>query len=186
MKYSAYVRCIVADFSHASPNEYSPNPNDKKQWSLEHLLPPKKQSRDRSSSSTPVLPQEFKIGKISRKSSLERHEEQIEEILNHHDELSLDRIENMEDNIEGHGKGWVIIQQDFDNLETELQETRAQVAKLQMKQLGQNNKIYLARFMIANLEQTLKDIQVHHQADKESLFEEIYELKIYKEGPSNY
>nr|GFA69938.1 hypothetical protein [Tanacetum cinerariifolium] len=35
----------------------------------------------------------------------------------------------------------VIIQQDFDNLETELQETRAQVAKLQRKQLGQNNKI---------------------------------------------
>nr|GFC97245.1 hypothetical protein [Tanacetum cinerariifolium] len=33
--------------------------------------------------------------------SLERHEEQIEEILNHLDELSPDRIENMEDNIEG-------------------------------------------------------------------------------------
>ncbi|GJT22725.1 hypothetical protein Tco_0892662 [Tanacetum coccineum] len=36
MKYSAYVRRIVADFSHshAPPNEYSPSPNDKKQWSL--------------------------------------------------------------------------------------------------------------------------------------------------------
>nr|GEV06186.1 hypothetical protein [Tanacetum cinerariifolium] len=32
------------------------------------------------------------------------------EILNHLDELSLDRIENMEDNIEGLGKGRVIIQ----------------------------------------------------------------------------
>ncbi|GJW34525.1 hypothetical protein Tco_0054557 [Tanacetum coccineum] len=31
MKYSAYVRRIVADFSHAPPNEYSPSPNDKKQ-----------------------------------------------------------------------------------------------------------------------------------------------------------
>ncbi|GJT46835.1 putative ribonuclease H-like domain-containing protein [Tanacetum coccineum] len=30
-----YVRRIVADFSHAPPNEYSPSPNDKKQWSLE-------------------------------------------------------------------------------------------------------------------------------------------------------
>ncbi|GJR19204.1 hypothetical protein Tco_0967731 [Tanacetum coccineum] len=29
--YSAYVRRIVADFSHAPPNEYSPSPNDKKQ-----------------------------------------------------------------------------------------------------------------------------------------------------------
>ncbi|GJT88998.1 hypothetical protein Tco_1070715 [Tanacetum coccineum] len=34
MKYTAYVRRIVADFSHAPPNEYSPSPNDKKQWSL--------------------------------------------------------------------------------------------------------------------------------------------------------
>nr|GFB18349.1 hypothetical protein [Tanacetum cinerariifolium] len=34
----------------------------------------------------------------------ECHEKQIEEILNHLDELSLDRIENIEDNIEGLGK----------------------------------------------------------------------------------
>nr|GEZ45415.1 reverse transcriptase domain-containing protein [Tanacetum cinerariifolium] len=92
----------------------------------------------------------------------------IKEILNHLDKLSLDRIENMEDNIKGLGKGRVIIQQDFNNLETELQETRARVAKLKRKQLGQNNKISLARFMIANLEQILKNIQAHHQADKES------------------
>nr|GFC57919.1 hypothetical protein [Tanacetum cinerariifolium] len=102
----------------------------------EELLPPKKRGRDRSSSSTSALPQEFKIGESSRKISLERHEKQIEEFLNHLDELSLDRIENIEDNIEGLGKGRVIIQQDFDNLETELQETRAQVAKIQRKQLG--------------------------------------------------
>nr|GEX48625.1 hypothetical protein [Tanacetum cinerariifolium] len=73
-------------------------------------------------------------------------------------ELSLDRIENIKDNIEGLGKGRVIIQQDFDNLETELQETHAQVAKLQRKQLGQNNKIALARFRIADLEQIIKEI----------------------------
>ncbi|GKB02634.1 reverse transcriptase domain-containing protein [Tanacetum coccineum] len=64
----------------------------------------------------------FKIGEISRKTSLERHEEQIKEILNHLDELSLDRIEYIEDKIEGLGKGPVIIQQDFDNLEAELQQ----------------------------------------------------------------
>ncbi|GKF71384.1 hypothetical protein Tco_0207498 [Tanacetum coccineum] len=52
--------------------------------------------------------------------SLERHEEKIEEILNHLDELSLDRIEYIEDKIEGLRKGRVIIQQDFDNLEAEL------------------------------------------------------------------
>nr|GEW31800.1 reverse transcriptase domain-containing protein [Tanacetum cinerariifolium] len=133
------------------------------------LLPPKKRGRDRSSSSTPTLPQEFKIGESSRKTSLERHEEKIKEILNHLDELSLDRTENMEDNIEGLGKGRVIIQQDFDNLETELQETRAQVFKLQRKQLEQNNKIALARLRITDLEQIIKEIQARHQVDKETL-----------------
>nr|GEW81129.1 reverse transcriptase domain-containing protein [Tanacetum cinerariifolium] len=123
------------------------------------LFPPKKRGRDRSSSSTSALPQEFKIGESSHRTSLERQEEQVEEILNHLDELSLDRIENIEDNIEGLGKGRMIIQQDFDKLETELQEARAQIAKLQRKQLGHNNKIYLAHFRIANLEQIIKDIQ---------------------------
>nr|GEV48812.1 hypothetical protein [Tanacetum cinerariifolium] len=170
------------------PTIVPPSPifNSQEFFLLEELLPPKKHRRNQSSSSTPTLPQEFEIGEISHKTSLERHEEQIEEILNHLDELSLDRIENMKDNIEGLGKGRVIIQQDFNNLENELQETRAQVAKLQRKQLGQNNKISLARFMISNLEQTLKDTQARHQADKESLLEAIYELEINKEGPSNY
>ncbi|GJV27110.1 hypothetical protein Tco_1383558 [Tanacetum coccineum] len=34
MKYSAYVKRIVADFSHTPPNEYSLSTNDKMQWSL--------------------------------------------------------------------------------------------------------------------------------------------------------
>ncbi|GJR07564.1 hypothetical protein Tco_0790216 [Tanacetum coccineum] len=102
----------------------------------EELLPLKKRGRDRSSSSTSALPQEFEIGESSRKTSLERHEEQIEEILNHLDKLSLDRIEHIEDKIEGLENGRVIIQQDFDNLEAELRESRTQIAKLQRKQMG--------------------------------------------------
>ncbi|GJW52883.1 hypothetical protein Tco_0096968 [Tanacetum coccineum] len=86
----------------------------------EELLPLKKRGHDRSSSSTSAIPQAFEIGESSRKTSLEYHEEQIKEILNHLDELSLDRIEHMKDKIEGLGKGRVIIQQDFDNLEVEL------------------------------------------------------------------
>ncbi|GKB69157.1 hypothetical protein Tco_0930569 [Tanacetum coccineum] len=117
---------------------------------------------------------------------MERHEEQIEEILNHLDELSLDRIEHIEDKIEGLGKGRVIIQQDFDNLEAELRESHTQIAKLQRKQMGNNNKISLARFRIANLEQIIEDIQVRHQADKESLLNAIYEHKNSQEGPSDY
>ncbi|GJR98895.1 putative reverse transcriptase domain-containing protein [Tanacetum coccineum] len=131
-------------------------------YAKESPIPPPtiKQGRDQSSSSTFALPQEFKIGESSHKTSLERHEEQIEEILNHLDELSLDRIEHIEDKIEGLGKGRVIIQQDFDNLEAELRESRTQIAKLQRKQIGNNNKIALARFKITNLEQNIKDIQI--------------------------
>ncbi|GKA59597.1 putative reverse transcriptase domain-containing protein [Tanacetum coccineum] len=39
---------------------------------------------------------------VSHKTHLERHEEQIETILNHLDELPLERIEHMEDKIEGY------------------------------------------------------------------------------------
>nr|GFA88154.1 reverse transcriptase domain-containing protein [Tanacetum cinerariifolium] len=46
-----------------------------------------------SSSSISTLPQVYEIGKSSHKTSLERHEEQIETILNHLDELPLERIE---------------------------------------------------------------------------------------------
>ncbi|GJW40207.1 putative reverse transcriptase domain-containing protein [Tanacetum coccineum] len=45
-------------------------------------------------------PQVFEIGESSHKTHLERHEEQIKTILNHLDELPLERIENMEDKIE--------------------------------------------------------------------------------------
>ncbi|GJR09284.1 hypothetical protein Tco_0791936 [Tanacetum coccineum] len=142
---------------------------------LEGLLSPKKHNQ--SSSFTSALPQVFEMGESSRKTSLERHEEQIEEILNHLDKLSLDCIEHTEDKIEGLGNGRVIIQQDFDNLEAELQQARAQITKLQKKQKGNNHKISLARFRITDLEQIIKEIQVWHQADKESLLNAIYELK---------
>ncbi|GJR93784.1 hypothetical protein Tco_0265958 [Tanacetum coccineum] len=138
------------------------------------------------SSSTSALPQAFEIGESSRKTSLERHEEQIEEILNHLDELSLDRIEHIEDKIEGLRNGRVIIQQDFDNLEAELRESHTQIAKLQRKQLGNNSKIALACFRIANLEQIIEDIPFCHQENKESLLNAIYEHKNSQEGPSDY
>ncbi|GKF32276.1 hypothetical protein Tco_0102074 [Tanacetum coccineum] len=101
------------------------------------------------------------MGESSRKTSLECHEEQIEEIMNHLDEVSLDRIEHIEDKLEGLRNGRVIIQQDFDNLEAKLPE-------------------------IANLEQIIEEIQVRHQADKESLLNAIYEHKNSQEGASDY
>ncbi|GJX44679.1 reverse transcriptase domain-containing protein [Tanacetum coccineum] len=70
----------------------SPMFNPQEFFLLQELLPLKKRGRDRSSSSTSALPREFKIGESSK------------------------------DKIEGLGKGRVIIQQDFDNLEAELRE----------------------------------------------------------------
>ncbi|GJV22124.1 putative reverse transcriptase domain-containing protein [Tanacetum coccineum] len=63
--------------------------------------------------------------------------------------LSLEHIKHIEDKIEGLGKGQVIIQQDFDNLEAELRESRTQIAKLQRKIKWElTTKIALARFRI--------------------------------------
>ncbi|GJX90274.1 hypothetical protein Tco_0343600 [Tanacetum coccineum] len=56
----------------------------------------------------------------------------------------------------------------------------------QAYQMGNNSKIALALFRIANLEQIIEDIQAHPQADKESLLDAIYEHKNNQEGPSDY
>ncbi|GJT78752.1 putative reverse transcriptase domain-containing protein [Tanacetum coccineum] len=167
------------------PTIVSPMFDPQEFFLLEELLSPMKQGHNQSFSSTSALPQEFEIGESSRKTSLERDKEQTEEILNHLDKLSLDRIEHIEDKIQGLGKGQEIIQQDFNNLEAELQKAHARINKLQRKQMGNNNKIALARFRIANLEQIIEEIQVHHQADKESLLNAIYELKNSQKGPPN-
>nr|GEU80855.1 hypothetical protein [Tanacetum cinerariifolium] len=126
------------------------------------------------------------IGESSHKISLKRHEEQIETILNHLDELPLERIENMEDKIEALGNGRVIIQRDFDQLETELQKARTQIAKLQREQMRHNDEIVLARVRISTLEMIIEDIQVHHQADMKSLLDKIRELKNHKGRPPGY
>nr|GEV00170.1 putative reverse transcriptase domain-containing protein [Tanacetum cinerariifolium] len=60
------------------------------------LLSPKKQKQDQYF-------QDYEIGESSHDSTLEQHEKQIEEILNHLDELPLDRIERIEDDVEGLG-----------------------------------------------------------------------------------
>nr|GFA29678.1 hypothetical protein [Tanacetum cinerariifolium] len=60
-----------------SPVIMPPSPMLSPMFNPEELLPPKKRGCDRSSSSTYALPQEFKIGENSRKTSLERHEEHV-------------------------------------------------------------------------------------------------------------
>ncbi|GJX35818.1 hypothetical protein Tco_0247375 [Tanacetum coccineum] len=84
----------------------------------------------------------------------------IKTTLNHLDELPLERIEHMEDKIEGLGNGRVIIQRDFDQLETELQEARTQIAGFQREQIRHDDEIVLARVRISTLEMIIEDIQI--------------------------
>nr|GEX82616.1 reverse transcriptase domain-containing protein [Tanacetum cinerariifolium] len=58
------------------------------------LLSPKKQKQNQYF-------QDYEMGESSHDSTLEQHGKQIEEILNHLDELPLDRIERIEDVVEG-------------------------------------------------------------------------------------
>ncbi|GJR55633.1 hypothetical protein Tco_1406154 [Tanacetum coccineum] len=90
---------------------------------------------------------------------------------------------NMEDKIEGLGNGRVIIQRDFDQLETELQEARTQIAGFQRKQMGHDDEIVLARVRTSTLEILIEDIQIHHRSYMKSLLDKIHQLKNHKEGP---
>nr|GEU29215.1 hypothetical protein [Tanacetum cinerariifolium]GEV79212.1 hypothetical protein [Tanacetum cinerariifolium] len=102
----------------------------------EAILTSRKRARSRSSSSTSALPQVLKIGESSHKISLERHEEQIETILNHLDELPLEHIEQVEENIKA----------------------GTQIAGLQKEQMGHNDEIVLARVRISTIEMIIDDI----------------------------
>ncbi|GKA54639.1 hypothetical protein Tco_0753588 [Tanacetum coccineum] len=126
-------------------------------------MPPQKRARFLSYSSTDssALPYVFKIGESSHVTRLERHKEQIDAILNHLDELPLERIEKMEDKIEGLGNG-------------------------RRKQTGHDDEIVLARVRIATLEMLIEDIQVRHRSDMKSLLDMIHELKNHKGGPPDY
>ncbi|GJR55256.1 hypothetical protein Tco_1405777 [Tanacetum coccineum] len=105
------------------------------------------------------------------------------DILNSLDALPIERIEYIENGIEGLGKGRIIIQQDFDALKAELQQARAQITKLQRKQLNCNHKISLARFRINELGDVINDMNVRHQTDIENLMDSIIELKNRMEMP---
>ncbi|GJR57603.1 hypothetical protein Tco_1499765 [Tanacetum coccineum] len=92
----------------------------------------------------------------------------------------------MEDKIEGLGNGRVIIQRDFDQLETELQEARTQIFRFQREQIWHDDEIVLARINTYTLEILIKDIQVRHRSDMKSLLDMIHELKNHKGGPLDY
>nr|GEX93491.1 reverse transcriptase domain-containing protein [Tanacetum cinerariifolium] len=97
------------------------------------------------------------MGESSHVSTLEQHGKQIEEILNHLDELPLGRIERIEDDVGGLGKGRVIIQQDYDQMRVEFQKSRSQYCpRTEIKKMedefynlsvkGNDLKTYVRRF----------------------------------------
>nr|GEV45110.1 reverse transcriptase domain-containing protein [Tanacetum cinerariifolium] len=65
----------------------------------------------------------------------------------------------MEDKIRGLGNGRVIIQRDFNRLETELKEAHTQIAELQKKKIGHDDEVVLAHVRISTLEMIIEDIQ---------------------------
>ncbi|GJS33776.1 hypothetical protein Tco_0532158 [Tanacetum coccineum] len=140
-------------------NNESPIPPPQAPIAPPTVLPPSpKRAIFLSSSSTDssALPHVFEIRESSHVTRLERHAEQIDAILNHLDELPLERIEHMEDNIEG------------------------------LEQIRHDDEIVLARIRISTLETIIKDIQVRHRSDMKSLLDTIHELKNQKGGPPDY
>ncbi|GJS05192.1 hypothetical protein Tco_0321700 [Tanacetum coccineum] len=101
-----YMKAIQAFYANKSPNPplviIPPKPQEF--FLPEGLLLPTK-----SSSSTPSQPQAFEIGETSQKPTLERHEEQIQDILNSLDAIPIERIEYIENSIKCLSKGTVII-----------------------------------------------------------------------------
>ncbi|GKA21015.1 hypothetical protein Tco_0701004 [Tanacetum coccineum] len=146
----------------------------------EEILPTQKRACFLSPSSTPQV---FEIGESSHKTHRECYEEQTENILNHLDELPLEHIEHMEDKIKGLGNGRVIIQRDFDQLETKLHEARAQITGFQREQIRHDDEIVLARVRTSTLEILIEDIQVQHRSDMKNLLNKIHKLKNHKGGP---
>ncbi|GKD00432.1 hypothetical protein Tco_1170706, partial [Tanacetum coccineum] len=76
--------------------------------------------------------------------------------------------------------------QDFDQLETELQEARTQIARFQRKKMGHDDEIVLAHVRTSTLEILIEDIQIRHRSDMKSLLDTIHELKNHKERAPNY
>ncbi|GJV24623.1 hypothetical protein Tco_1377318 [Tanacetum coccineum] len=125
----------------------------------EEIMPPQKRAHFLSppSSSTDLSapPRVFVIRESSQTAAvrqptiltltmrLERHEEQIDAILNQLDEFPLERIEKIEYGIEGLVDGRAIIQRDFDRLETELQEARTQIITMALLPPGFLEPLYL-------------------------------------------
>ncbi|GJS65831.1 putative ribonuclease H-like domain-containing protein [Tanacetum coccineum] len=182
-----YVPPASPDYVPTSPGKtYSTFYTERSPIPSPIIIPPKTQefflpegllSPMQLSPSTPSQPQALEIGETSRKSAIKRHEEQIQGIQGYLEEIPPERFEQIENGIEGLGKGTIIIQRDFDALAAELQQAHTQITKLRRKQIGSNHKISLARYRIAELAEVINDMETRHQEDIEKLMNSIIELQ---------
>ncbi|GJX96943.1 hypothetical protein Tco_0352741 [Tanacetum coccineum] len=147
-----YMKALQAFYTEKSP---IPSPIIIPPKTQEFFLPEGLLSPMQLSPSTPSQPQALEIGETSRKSAIKRHEEQIQGIQGYLEEIPPERFEQIENGIEGLGKGTIIIQRDFDALAAELQQAHTQITKLRRKQIGSNHKISLARYRIAELAEVI-------------------------------
>ncbi|GJR05367.1 putative reverse transcriptase domain-containing protein [Tanacetum coccineum] len=169
-----YMKALQAFYTEKSP---IPSPIIIPPKTQEFFLPEGLLSPMQLSPSTPSQPQVLEIGETSRKSAIKRHEEQIQGIQGYLEEIPPERFEQIENDIEGLGKGTIIIQRDFDALAAELQQAHTQITKLRRKQIGSNHKISLARYRIAELAEVINDMETRHQEDIEKLMNSITELQ---------
>ncbi|GJS45802.1 retrovirus-related pol polyprotein from transposon TNT 1-94 [Tanacetum coccineum] len=151
-----YMKALQAFYTEKSP---IPSPIIIPPKTQEFFLPEGLLSPMQLSPSTPSQPQALEIGETSRKSAIKRHEEQIQGIQCYLEEIPPERFEQIENGIEGLGKGTIIIQRDFDALAAELQQAHTQITKLRRKQIGSNHKISLARYRIAELAEVINDME---------------------------
>ncbi|GJT51916.1 reverse transcriptase domain-containing protein [Tanacetum coccineum] len=106
-----YMKALQAFYTEKSP---IPSPIIIPPKTQEYFLPEGLLSPMQLSPSTPSQPQALEIGETSRKSIIKRHEEQIQGIQCYLEEIPPERFEQIENCIEGLGKGTIIIQRDFD------------------------------------------------------------------------
>ncbi|GJY25806.1 ribonuclease H-like domain-containing protein [Tanacetum coccineum] len=71
------------------------------------------------------------------------------------------------------GNGRVVIQQDSDQLETELYEARAQIAGFQKEQIRHDDEIVLARVRVSTLGMIIEDIHIRHRSDMKNILDKI-------------
>nr|GEX00289.1 reverse transcriptase domain-containing protein [Tanacetum cinerariifolium] len=117
------------------------------------LLSPKKQKQNQYF-------QDYEMSESSHDSTLEQHGKQIKKILNHLDELPLDRIERIKDVVEGLGKGRVIIQQDYDQMRVKFQKSRSQAAKRNLVADSVTAALEIQTATMAEADNSIKEIPV--------------------------